>query len=83
MRDHLHGILFLHTEDDPASPLSLPDVMHRFKSLTTRRYFDGVKADGWARVRGRRWQRAYHERGIRDERQLAAYREYIRNNPLA
>jgi putative transposase len=29
------------------TPLSLPDVMHRFKTMTTKRYADGVKQSAW------------------------------------
>ena len=81
MPDHLHGILFLQATADPAVRLSIPDVMHRFKSLTTRKYFDGVEALGWPSVSGRLWQRGYHDRVIRGDRQFEAYRDYIRKNP--
>ncbi len=30
-----------------APTLSLPDVVHRFKTMTTKRYTDGVKQSGW------------------------------------
>ncbi|MER3453507.1 MAG: transposase [Acidimicrobiia bacterium] len=65
----------------PTGALSLPDVVHRFKTLTTKRYADGVKQCGWPAFPGRLWQRNYYERIIRDERALAHVREYIANNP--
>jgi REP element-mobilizing transposase RayT len=61
--------------------LSLPDVVHRFKTLTTYRYGEGVKAEGWPRYQGRLWQRNYYERVVRDEAELAKFRAYIENNP--
>ena len=66
----------------PAPTLSLPDVVHRFKTLTSKRYIDGVKTSGWQPFRGRVWQRNYYEHIIRNEASLHAIREYIANNPL-
>ncbi len=62
--------------------LSLPDVVHRLKTLTTKHYADGVKTMGWPPFRGRLWQRNYYERVIRNERALEQIRGYIRQNPL-
>jgi REP element-mobilizing transposase RayT len=61
--------------------MSLPDVVHRFKSLTTARYRTGVLQDGWQPFPGRLWQRNYYEHVIRDERELNRVRQYIINNP--
>jgi REP element-mobilizing transposase RayT len=61
---------------------SLPDVVRRFKSLTTKRYSDGVKQSGWVPFPGKLWQRNYYEHIIRNERSLDRIREYILNNPL-
>ena len=65
-----------------APTLSLPDVVHRFKTLTTKRYADGVKQRGWPPFPGRLWQRNYYEHIIRDENELNRIRQYITNNPL-
>ena len=40
------------------------------------------KAAASRRVGGKVWQRGYHDRVIRDEEELAAFREYIQTNPL-
>lgn len=61
--------------------LSLPDVVHRFKTMTTKQYADGVKQSGWPRFYGRLWQRNYWEHIIRHEPELNRIREYIHNNP--
>jgi len=66
----------------PAPTLSLPDVVHRFKTLTTKRYADGVKQLGWPPFPGRLWQRNYYEHIIRNEESLNRIRVYITNNPL-
>lgn len=62
--------------------LSLPDVVHDFKSLTTHRYMLGVREKHWQPFPGHFWQRNYYEHIIRDENDhLAAY-DYILTNPL-
>lgn len=61
--------------------LSLGDVVRRFKTMTTKRYGDGVRQRGWPAYEGRLWQRNYYEHIVRNERALVAIREYIRNNP--
>jgi hypothetical protein len=65
----------------PAPTLSAPDVVHRFKTLTTKRYADGVKQSGWPTFSGRLWQRNYYEHIIRNDESLNRIREYIVNNP--
>lgn len=65
----------------PAPTLSLPDVMHRFKTLTTRRYTEGVRHRDWPAFRNRLWQRNYYEHIVRDEESLHQFREYIATNP--
>jgi REP element-mobilizing transposase RayT len=65
----------------PTGGMSLPDVVHRFKSFTTARYRHGVKEHGWPPFAGRFWQRNYWEHVIRDERGLRQIQEYIANNP--
>jgi putative transposase len=64
-----------------APTLSLPDVVHRFKTLTTKRYADGVKQLGWIPFDRRLWQRNYYEHIIRDEESLSRIRQYILDNP--
>jgi REP element-mobilizing transposase RayT len=72
-------------ESENASPLRprgtqpglLGAIIQNFKSVSTRmankRYFEpGNKI----------WQRGYYERIIRNERELNAIRQYIRDNPL-
>lgn len=98
MPNHIHGIIILlenHTvgavpcdRPKPGQPqgvaptLSLPEVLHRFKSLTTKRYIDGVKYSGWPPFPGRLWQRNYWEHVIRNRRTLEAVRRYIMHNPM-
>lgn len=65
-----------------APTLSLPDLVHRFKSFTTAEYRRGVDQFRWTPFPGKLWQRNYHDRIIRNDSELNRIRGYIVNNPL-
>jgi REP element-mobilizing transposase RayT len=65
-----------------APTLSLPDAVHRFKTMTTKRYSDGVRQSGWPAYRRRLWQRNYYDHIIRGERSMDRIRQYIATNPM-
>ena len=92
MPNHIHGIVVIVGAGPCACPdtgqaqgvaptMSLSDVVHRFKTMTTKRYIDRVKQNGWPTFPGKLWQRNYYEHIIRDENELNRIREYIINNP--
>jgi len=60
---------------------SLPDIVHRYKTMTTKRYVDGVKNDGWSPFQGKLWQRNYYEHIIRNDDDYRRIEGYIHNNP--
>lgn len=60
---------------------SLPDVVHRFKTMTTKKYTDGVKQNGWQAFPAKLWQRNYYEHIIRNEAAYLKIAEYIQTNP--
>jgi REP element-mobilizing transposase RayT len=97
MPNHLHGIIVINEpvgrgeatgKDVPiasesslpvASPLrpgSIGAIVGNFKSLVTRRINNLRRTTG-----GRVWQRGYYDRIVRNERELNAIRQYIRDNP--
>jgi putative transposase len=95
MPNHIHGIIVIAGAGDiePELPggrpqgvaptgLSFSDVVHRFKTMTTKQYIDGVKQSGWQPFDGKLWQRNYYEHVIRSENELNEARQYILNNPL-
>ncbi len=57
-------------------PGSLAAIVRAFKSASAKR-IDALRRTPGAPV----WQRNYYERVIRDERELKAVRQYIRDNP--
>ena len=61
-------------------PLSLGDVVARFKTWTMRQYATGVREYDWPLYMGRLWQRNYYDHIVRDEADLARIREYIATN---
>ena len=65
-----------------AKEMSLCDVVHRFKTMTTRLYIKGVQSQAWRPFAKRLWQRSYYEHIIRNEDDLQSIREYILYNPL-
>lgn len=64
-----------------APTMTLSDIVHRFKTLTTKRYTDGVKQNNWQRFDKKLWQRNYYEHIIRDEKSYLKISEYIKTNP--
>ena len=89
MPNHMHGIV--HKTADPTTPMpdydqlrgplagSLGVIISNYKMLVTKRVKSVLKATG---TDMKVWQRGYWERIIRNERELNATREYIRNNPI-
>jgi putative transposase len=67
-QDHVHVLLAL---NDCRATVS--EIAQAFKSLSTR----AVKQTG---VIGRVWQRGFHDRIVRREKDLEGLREYIRND---
>ena len=57
-------------------------MVHRFKTLSTTRYINGVTQCGWPRFDGKLWQRNYYDIIVRNDTALANIRAYIRDNPL-
>jgi REP element-mobilizing transposase RayT len=87
MPNHFHCIILIE-HDVGAGPracpqplISLPDIIGRFKSLTTHRYIDGVKMNKWQRFDKRLWQRNYYEHVVRNEIEHQAIADYIFCNP--
>ncbi|HHX09235.1 MAG TPA: transposase [Chloroflexi bacterium] len=68
--------------DPTKKRLSLPEIVHRIKSLTTHHYIIGVRDKGWTQFRNHLWQRSYYEHIIRNERDHQAIYDYILANPL-
>ncbi len=75
MPNHLHGILVLLEVDGIQNPV-LGDVIRAFKSISAIGVNKIISRQG-----KRFWQRNYHERIIRNEKELETKREYIFNNP--
>ncbi len=60
---------------------ALGDVVGAFKSLVFKVYLDWSKINDPSR-RAKFWQHNYYEHIVRNDRELNAIRQYIRDNPL-
>jgi putative transposase len=87
MPNHFHAIIEIITGNS-----EIPDVnnLHKFtigeiiaayKSLTTVKYIEGIKASDWKRFEGKLWQRNYYEHIIRTSAAFDNIANYIINNP--
>jgi putative transposase len=63
--------------------ISLPNVIRPFKTLTTKKYSEGVLRGDWPEFQKRLWQRNYYEHIIRNDKEMDQIRRYIRDNPAA
>ncbi|MDR3001624.1 MAG: transposase [Fibromonadaceae bacterium] len=81
MPDHIHWIITI-TANANNNPISLPELVYYFKTRTTNKYTDGVKALNWMPFNKKLWQRNYYEHVIRNETEYAAIAGYIRENPI-
>ena len=89
MPNHFHAIVEIAGTMPPylsdvhvAKQLTIPEIVHRFKTLTTRKYIEGVHNEEWEGFQGKLWQRSYHEHIIRDEKSYEMIVDYVQNNPL-
>jgi putative transposase len=86
--NHVHGIVVLDGLSEggqaqgPDPTMTLPQVVHRFKSFTTSQYCDFREAEPFGLHVGKLWQRNYYEHVIRDETDLQRVRQHIQDNPL-
>ncbi|MCP4417597.1 MAG: transposase [Chloroflexi bacterium] len=83
MPNHVHGIIVILEQGLNAknNPIVLGNMIGAFKSISTNEYIEGVHEKGWEPFYKRLWQRDFYDRVIRNERELAAIRAYIVNNP--
>ncbi|MGC8826365.1 MAG: hypothetical protein ACP5TV_05090 [Anaerolineae bacterium] len=68
MPNHIHGIIIITGVGAGLVPAPVE-------------YIRSVKQGLWPPFHKRLWQRNYYERIIRNERELAAIQQYIRDNP--
>lgn len=80
MPNHFHGIVWILEPDAGVLGPSLSDIVARFKSRTNQAHLRLASERGERAPR--LWQRGYHDRVIRDERELEAATAYIAANPL-
>lgn len=84
MPNHLHGIISITSmpngEPDPTAP-TVSAILQWFKTRSTLVYGNGVREFGWRPYPGHLWQPGFHDRELRNERELVQKRAYIEANP--
>jgi putative transposase len=84
MPNHLHAILLIQhngTAQGPFPTMALSDYIHRYKTLTTKLYIDGVKNGDYPVFDKKVWQKSYHDNIIRNEAEYQKIWDYIDTNP--
>jgi putative transposase len=76
MPNHIHGIVVIEDRAGLEPAPTLSEIVRQFKTFSSRR-INKQRDNPGCPV----WQRNYHERVIRDEKELSAIRAYIENNP--
>lgn len=77
MPNHVHLLIRPLTKAEDRQPWGLDEIMHSIKG------FSASGANRVLRRSGAFWQREYYDHLVRDERELAFYRDYVVNNPVA
>ncbi len=60
----------------------LPRMVQWYKTMTTNEYIRRARDGEWEPFPGKLWQRSFHDRVIRSERELRDTRRYVAENPL-
>ena len=88
MPNHFHAIVFLCRNSSEAAALPAASELHGSPGRSLSSLVQGFKASVAKRVGGMSrppgapvWQRNFHERVLRNERELNAAREYVAANP--
>lgn len=81
MPNHVHILIALNLSEHSDQQDSLIDVMNWWKSVSTTRSITGVNELGWQRFNRSLWQEGYHDRIVRNQRELEYIRYYIEKNP--
>jgi len=85
MPNHLHGILtieYTKTSQLQAGMLTISDYVHRFKTITTKLYINGIKNGDYPPFNKKVWQKSFYDHVIRNEQEYRMIWEYIDTNPL-
>jgi REP element-mobilizing transposase RayT len=84
MPNHLHGILTVEVVEQGerlGDAPSISTVIQWFKTQSTLAYGKGVRESDWPPYPGKLWQPRFHDRVLRDDRELEQKRAYIEANP--
>jgi REP element-mobilizing transposase RayT len=81
MPDHVHGIIHVGAAGTPGESADIGDIVRSFKISTQNDYRHGLGQGAWEPFDRLLWQRGFHDRIVRSERELVAIRASIEANP--
>lgn len=83
MPDHIHAIEFLGSfpDRDSEQRQSLSEIVRRYKIKLQATCRVRVEDGSWPPYRSHLWQRGFHDRIIRSDRELDHLRQYVQDNP--
>lgn len=84
MPNHIHFILFIHTDESTGGHMGPPlqEMVQWLKTQTTNEYIKLVKSGVLKPFDKHVWQRSFYEHVIRNENDLYETRRYIEGNPV-
>ena len=84
MPDHVHMILLISENGTTQGsfPTTIPQIVQRFKTATTKQYIDGVKAGKYLPFDKKIWQKSFYDHIIRNEQGFNEICRYIDENPM-
>ena len=82
MPGHMHAIFMTGADPAVTNAESVADLVHTYKIRFQAAYRSHVVEGEWPPYRERLWQRGYHDRIIRNDRELETIRRYIEANPV-
>lgn len=83
MPNHIHAIISIQQQGESISKNGLPEIVRQLKTFSSRYINDERRRNGLEPFpTGGLWQRSYHDRIIRSQREFEKIYTYLDNNPL-
>ena len=83
MPNHIHAILTINYDGTTQGSFpTVSEMVQRFKTITTKKYIDGVKSDIYPPFEKKIWQKSFYDHIIRNEKSYLEIWQYIDENPL-
>ena len=87
MPNHFHAIVEIKETSKNESTLdprdrTLAKIIGAFKSISTVKYIQGVKENGWPRFQDKLWHFRFYDIILKNQESISRTRKYIIENPI-